>query len=96
MVSPKWPLRHCILYVLFYLLVDRRSVDTHITEYARSCTKLLGRWRVLGPRTVWIAHCEQLVLDNWSFAVLIERFRKVSSNSLTLVATHLLEHGANE
>lgn len=35
-------------------------------------------------------------LETWSFVVLIERFRKVSSNSLKLVVTHLLEHGAND
>ena len=34
-------------------------------------------------------------LEIWAFAVLIERFRKVSGNSLKLVATHLLVHGVN-
>lgn len=80
-----------MVHALSYLPVDRRSVDMHITEYATSCTQLLGISKsvdiLLGT-----------MVNGWKFGnllVLIERFRKVSGNSLKLVATHLLEYGAN-
>lgn len=78
-----------MVHALSYLPVDKRSVDMHITEYATSCTQLLGISKsvdsLLGT-----------MVNGWKFGnllVLIERFRKVSGNSLKLVATHLLEYG---
>lgn len=70
----------------------------HIITYATSCTQLIGEFLDLEECRKFAGKARRWKFGNleiWAFAVLIERFRKVSGNSLKLVATHHLVQGVN-